>query len=83
MSKSETEERKRPIKLEDAATETGELIGKGLKKAWKVTKSFGTGLVDSLEEKTESKSHTPPKCQHCSTKVTPHSKFSASCGKKL
>ena len=44
MSEPEDEERK-PVKLEDVAAETGEVIGKGLMKAWNVTKSFGKGLV--------------------------------------
>jgi hypothetical protein len=48
-SESEPEQKKKAVKLEDVAEETGEVIGKGLKKAWNVTKSFGKGLVDTLE----------------------------------
>jgi len=83
LSESEAEEKERPVKLEDAATETGELIGKGLKKAWNVTKNFGTGLIDSLEKTEECKNPTPSTCPHCSAEVSPRSNFCASCGKKL
>lgn len=83
MSESEVKEKEKPVKLEDVAEETGELIGKGLKKAWGVTKSFGKGLVDTLEKTEKRKDSMPSTCPHCSASVPPHSNFCAGCGKKL
>ena len=83
MSESEVKEKEKPVKLEDVAEETGELIGKGIKKAWSVTKSFGKGLVDTLEKTEKRKDSIPSTCPHCSSSVPPHSNFCASCGKKL
>ena len=83
LGESEAKEKEKPVKLEDVAEETGELIGKGLKKAWSVTKSFGKGLVDTLENAEKRKDSTPSTCPHCSSSVPPRSNFCASCGKKL
>ena len=85
---SNTEEKKdkkegRPVKLEEVAEETGELVGKGIKKAWNVTKSFGKGLVDTLEKGEGQKDAASSICPHCSASNAPDSKFCASCGKKL
>lgn len=82
-SEPEPEQKKKAVKLEDVAEETGEVIGKGLKKAWNVTKSFGKGLVDTLEDTEGQTESTPLKCQYCHAEITPHSNYCASCGKKL
>ncbi len=83
LSESEAKEKEKPVKLEDVAEETGELIGKGLKKAWSVTKSFGKGLVDTLENAEKRKDSTSSTCPYCSSSVPSRSNFCASCGKKL
>jgi hypothetical protein len=83
LSESEVEEKKKPVKLEDVAEETGEAIGKGLKKVWSVTKGFGKGLVDTLEKSEEQKEHQPLTCPYCCASLPPHSNYCASCGKKL
>ena len=83
MSESEVEKKKRSVKLEDVAEETGEVIGKGLKKAWSVTKSFGKGFIDTLEKAEETKETQPLTCPYCRASIQPHSDFCASCGKKL
>ncbi len=83
MSRSEAEEKKKPVKLEDVAEETGEAIGKGLKKAWSVTKSFGKGFIDTIEKTEEEKETKLLTCPHCCTSVPPHSDFCVHCGKKL
>ena len=83
LSESEAKEKEKPVKLEDVAEETGELLGKGLKKAWSVTKSFGKGLVDTLDNAEKRKDSTSSTSPFCSSSVPPRSNFSASCGKKL
>ena len=83
LSESEAKEKKKPVKLEDVAEETGEVIGKGLKKAWSVTKSFGKGFVDTLEKTEGQKESKPLTCPYCCASVLPHSNYCASCGKKL
>ncbi len=83
MSEPSVEEKKKPAKLEDVAEETGEVIGKGLKKAWNVTKSFGKGLVDTLEKAEEQEETQPLTCPYCCASVPPHSNYCASCGKIL
>jgi len=85
---SSTEEKKdkkeeKPVKLEEVAEETGELVGKGIKKAWSVTKSFGKGLVDTLENGEGRKDTSSSVCPHCNSSIPSDSKFCASCGKKL
>jgi len=85
---SSTQEKKdkkeeKPVKLEKVAEETGELVGKGIKKAWSVTKSFGKGLVDTLEEREGQKDTASSLCPHCGASIPSDSKFCASCGKKL
>lgn len=81
MTEPNPEKEKKPVKLEDVAEETGELIGKGVKKTWIVMKSFGKGLVDTVDSKEEQKDITP--CPHCLTSVPTDSNFCPSCGKKL
>lgn len=81
MSEAEVEEKKKPVKLEKVAEDTGELVGKGLRKAWSVTKSFGKGLADTIDKTEEPKEIKT--CPHCSASVSPDSNFCASCGKKL
>jgi len=81
LSESETKEKEKPAKLEKVAEDTGELVGKGLRKAWGVTKSFGKGLVDAVDKKEEPQDIKT--CPHCSASVSSDSNFYASCGKKL
>ncbi len=46
MTSSKDEEKKdKATALEDVAEETGELIGKSVKKTWNVMKSFGKGFA--------------------------------------
>ena len=40
---------------EKLAEETGELVGKGVKKGWRVVKSFGKGMKDAVEDKKKKK----------------------------
>lgn len=80
---SEEKKKEKPVKLEDVAEETGELIGKGIKKTWRVVKSFGKGVADTLENKGEQKEVSPQTCPHCSTPVPQNSDFCSVCGKKL
>jgi len=81
LSDSEAKEEKKPVKLEKVAEDTGKLVGKGLQKAWSVTKSFGKGVVDTIDKNEEPK--TAITCPHCSASVSSDSNFCASCGKKL
>ena len=81
MSDSEAEEKEKPVKLEKVAEDSGRLVGKGLRKAWSVTKSFGQGVVDTIDKNEEPKDATT--CPHCSASVSSDSNFCASCGKKL
>ena len=80
MSEDEPKKEEKPVKIEKVAEETGELIGKGIRKTWNITKSFGKGVLDSLEKK-EQKSAS--KCPHCGASVSPDSNFCSSCGKKI
>lgn len=83
MSGEEEKKKEKTVKLEEVAEETGELIGKGLKKAWSVTKSFGKGLVETLEEGEAQKDSKSLACPHCGGSNPPDSNFCASCGKKI
>ena len=83
MSESEVKKKEKPVKLEKVAEDTGELIGKSLRKTWSVTKSFGKGLVDTLEKKEDKKDDASIACPHCGASLLPDSNFCASCGKKL
>ena len=83
MSEPEDKKKEKPVELEKVAEETGVLIGKCLKKAWSVTKSFGKGLVNTLDEKEEQRDVLSPTCPHCGVSNPPDSNFCASCGKKL
>lgn len=71
------------MKLEDVAEETGELIGKGIKKIGCVMKSFGKGVVDTLDNEGEQKEVSPPACPHCHALVPRNSNFCSICGKKI
>ncbi|UCD13040.1 MAG: hypothetical protein JSW60_05615 [Thermoplasmatales archaeon] len=42
-------------KKKGKAEETGELVGKGLKKGWGITKSFGKGMKNAVEGKKKKK----------------------------
>ena len=83
MSGEEEKNKEKTVKLEEVAEETGELIGKGLRKAWSVTKSFGKGLVDTLENRESQKTCESRACPHCGSSTAQDSNFCASCGKKL
>jgi len=83
LSESEAEKKEKPVKLEKVAEETGEVIGKGIRKTWKVAKSFGKGLVDTLEKKEERKDAASLTCPHCGASIPSDSKFCAGCGEKL
>jgi hypothetical protein len=83
MSSEEEKKKEKTVKLEEVAEETGELVGKGLRKAWDVTKSFGKGLVETLEKREDQKDHEAPTCPHCGASIPTDSNFCASCGKKL
>jgi len=80
LSETEPKKEKKPVKIEKAAEETGEFIGKGIRKTWCITKSFGKRILDSLEKK-EQKSAS--NCPHCGAPVSPSSNFCSRCGKKL
>lgn len=81
VSDSKAEEKKKPVKLEDVAEETGEVIGKGLRKAWNVTKSFGKGVADTIDTK-ESRVNIIA-CPCCAAPIPSDSTFCSRCGKKL
>ena len=80
---SEEKKKEKTVKLEDVAEETGELIGKGIKKTWRVMKSFGKGVADTLEDKGTQKEVSPKTCPYCSALVAQNSDFCSACGKKL
>jgi hypothetical protein len=81
LSESEPKKKEKPVKLEDVAQETGELVGKGIKKTWNIVKSFGKGMTDTLEKET---THTADSaCPHCGASNSPESNFCSACGKKL
>ena len=81
---SETEEQKKEkrVTLEEVAEETGELIGKGVKKTWSVMKSLGKGLADTIEPK-EKQEATASYCPYCGTSLPQESSFCSSCGEKV
>ena len=83
MSSSKEKKEEKPVKLEDVAEETGELVGKGVKKAWSVLKSFGEGVADAVEMKEDQKDDAILACPHCGASIPPQSNFCAKCGKKL
>ena len=83
MSNPEEKKEKKPAKLENVAEETGELVGKGVKKAWSVLKSFGEGVADAVEMKEDQKDDTLLACSHCGASIPPQSNFCAKCGKEL
>ncbi len=81
MSNSEAKEEKKPLKLEKVAEDTGKFVGKGLQKAWNVTKSFGKGVADTLDKNEEPKE--TKNCPHCSASVSSDSNFCPNCGNTL
>jgi len=81
LSEAEPKKEEKPVKLEKVAEDTGELIGKGIRKTWNITKSFGKGVLDSIEKKEEQKSAS--NCPHCGALFSPDSNFCSRCGKKL
>jgi|GEM_PF-600035 len=83
MSSSKDKKEEKPVKLENVAEDTGELIGKGVKKTWSVMKSFGKGIATTLDKKEEPKDLTTLTCPRCAASVPPHSNFCTSCGKRL
>jgi len=83
LSESEVEEKEKHVKLEDVAEETGELIGKGIKKTWSVMKSFGKGVGDTLDKREEKVDTTDSPCPHCDSFNPKQSIFCSACGKKL
>lgn len=83
MSSSKEKKEEKPVKLEDVAEETGELIGKGVRKACSVLKSFGEGVADAVEMKEEPEDATALTCSNCGASVPQNSNFCAKCGKKL
>jgi len=83
LGESEVKKKEKPVKLEKVAEETGELIGKGLRKTWSVAKSFGKGLVDTLENREKRKDTASLTCPHCGASLLSNSNFCPHCGKKL
>ena len=81
MSNRDEEKKKKPVKLEDVAEETGEMIAKGVKKTWDVMKSFGKGFMDTLDSEPENSDKV--KCPHCDRPLPSDAIFCAGCGKKL
>jgi rRNA maturation endonuclease Nob1 len=79
----EDEKREKPVKLEDVAQETGVLVGKGVRKTWRVMKSFGKGVVDTLDDGGTQKAASTLSCSHCGASVPTDASFCAKCGKKL
>lgn len=82
-SGEEEKKQEKHVKLEEVAEETGELFGKSLRKAWSVSKSFGEGLLETLEEREGLKETVFSVCPHCAASIPSDSNFCASCGKKL
>jgi hypothetical protein len=83
MSNSKDKKEEKHVKLEDVAEETGELLGKGIRKTWSVMKSFGKGIVETIETKEGQRNVATLTCSHCGVSVPQNSKFCAKCGKKL
>ena len=82
MGESEDRKKEKPVKFENVAEETGELIGKGLRKTWGIAKSFGKGLADTLENGDKRKDAASLACPHCSSSLSPNSNFCPHCGKE-
>ena len=80
MSNQE-EEKKKSVKLEDVAEETGEIIAKGVKKTWDIMMSFGKGFVDTLDSELEGGDEVC--CPQCGMSFPSQTNFCAGCGKKL
>ncbi len=81
MSETESKKEEKPVKIEKVAEETGELVGKGIRKTWNITKSFGKGVLDSIEKKEEQKNFS--NCPHCGALFSLDANFCFHCGKKL
>ncbi|UCH32303.1 MAG: hypothetical protein JSV05_02690 [Candidatus Bathyarchaeota archaeon] len=82
MSEEKAQEKEKPVKLEGIAEETGELIGKGIKKTWNVMESFCKGLADTFELKTDQKNGAST-CSYCGAALVPQGNYCSRCGKKL
>lgn len=82
MSDGKQKKEEKPVKIEKVAENTGELIGKGIRKTWNVAKSFGKGLVDAVDKREERKDVSSIACSHCGACLPPNSNFCPSCGKK-
>lgn len=81
LSETEVKEKEKPVKLEKVAEDTGKLVGKGLRKAWSATKSFGKGVVDTIDNKDNRIDITT--CPCCAAPIPLDSNFCGRCGKKL
>jgi len=82
LSKAKQKKEEKPVKIEKVAEDTGELIGKGIRKTWNVAKSFGKGLVDAVDKRERRKVALLLACPHCGASLQPNSNFCPSCGKK-
>ena len=51
MSESEPKKEEKTVKIEKAAEDMGELVGRAIKKTWHITKSFGKGVLILLRKK--------------------------------
>jgi len=74
MSSSKDKKEEKHVKLEDVAEETGELLGKGIRKTWSVMKSFGKGVVDTIE-KDARKDVATLTCPRCGASIPSYSNF--------
>jgi len=83
LSESEPKKKDKPVKLEDVAQETGELVGKGIKKTWNVVRTFGKAIADTLEKEEQRVDTADSACPHCGASNLPESEFCSACGKKL
>ncbi len=82
MSETEEQKEEKHATVEDVAEETGELIGKGVKKTWSVMKSLGKGFADTIEPK-EKQEAAASYCPYCGASLPRESIFCSSCGEKL
>lgn len=82
MSKTKQKKEEKPTTIEKVAEDTGELIGKGIRKTWNVAKSFGKGLVDAVDKTEDRKDTSSSACPHCGASLPPKSNFCPNCGKK-
>jgi len=52
---SEKKKKKEKITIEEAAEETGKLVGKGIKKGFGIAKAFAKGAEEAITEKKKKK----------------------------